>query len=114
MDSGHTWFNKEDFSKAAKDLEASRARIKELERGHEILNQALHESNEREDKLRDRVTKLNLRLTDLSDHVDVLAEADKIATDHYNCLLMYHQELKDELHRYKMGNVHDLIRKAAR
>lgn len=30
-DSGHKWFAKEDFSKAVKDLEASRAMVKELE-----------------------------------------------------------------------------------
>jgi hypothetical protein len=32
IDSGHTWFAKEDFNKAIADLEASRARVKELEK----------------------------------------------------------------------------------
>lgn len=31
MDSGHTWSYKEDFAKQAKDIEAFRERVKELE-----------------------------------------------------------------------------------
>lgn len=31
VDTGHAWFAREDFKKATSDLEASRARVKELE-----------------------------------------------------------------------------------
>lgn len=58
VDSGHTWFNKEDFAKAAKDLEASRADNKKL---REELNEAweyatkLRDANERYKRALERV-----------------------------------------------------------
>jgi predicted metal-dependent hydrolase len=46
-DSGHTWFSKVDFGKAVKDLEASRAKVKELEtlcEKYELLLREIHKA----------------------------------------------------------------------
>jgi hypothetical protein len=51
----------------------------------------------------EEIALLKAKLTELSDHCDMLATANKVATDEYSCLLMDFYDLKDQLTQCKYG-----------
>lgn len=101
-DSGHTWGYKEDFNKAIIDLEASRARIKELEASCVEKNLQLKDGFEREHDQDERIKDLEQKLESKESELRMMIQQ--------HCIEMEQKEqelvsVRDDRHRLDDANI---------